>query len=217
MSILASQHCLPGLRLLFRLDRLVSGLCVLASSAAAARSVLAAAEAGCVSKVYCARVAGRLCAGSAASALRSRGGAWASGLQAQALGSWEAALQLWQLHRGGEGSSHAPQLYACAGADWSAEQLLQAAAAAAAGSSSTGSTGDCSALLPPVLLTLSLPIQLQPGKRGRFMAAEPGQGSQGPNSGINPGSVRVTVTAGRKNGPDPDFFKACPGESPWQP
>jgi hypothetical protein len=28
-----------------------------------------------------------------------------------------------------------------------------------------------------------------------------------PDSGINPGTV--TVTAGRKNGPSPDSFKAC--------
>jgi tRNA pseudouridine synthase 9 len=140
-----------GLHLLFRLDRLVSGLCLLATSAAAAAAARAALREPSARKVYLARVHGLL-----HPAAFAAGAAGDGDVRVQALGGWAAALA-WL------GADAAPAL---AG-------LLPRGEGEAAGG---GAGGGGATALPPHLITLRHPIREVAGMHGRFAAGPRGGG-----------------------------------------
>lgn len=100
-----------SLHLLFRLDRLVSGLLVFATSRAAAARWMESAESGALSKIYVARVSGRLCVASLVKAATDAGDCSISSLPS--LPSWSAFLDSWRL----TGSRDA-RISAFAGRQW---------------------------------------------------------------------------------------------------
>lgn len=103
-AILESEHGVrdaganspsSSLHLLFRLDRLVSGLLVFATTRAAAARWTERAESGALSKVYVARVSGRVCVDSLVGAASDAGDCSLAALPSPP--SWAALLASWQL------------------------------------------------------------------------------------------------------------------------
>jgi 23S rRNA-/tRNA-specific pseudouridylate synthase len=137
--------------MLFRLDRLVSGLLLFAASEAACAAFHASGAAGGTVKVYAARLLGRV-EPRALAAARAGGG----GVSLAAHDSWGALLRAWAL--GGEGRG--VEAFVGAGPRWGAPELLR------------GSGG-----AEPVELCIDYPLLPAPGRRGgRFLAGAAGAG-----------------------------------------
>ena len=149
-----------AVRMLFRLDRLVSGLVVFALSAEACSAFHASGAAGDAHKIYAARLAGRVHPEALCASAGARGD---RGLSLLHHASWPSLLRDWRLEGGGGGSSGdsggsgegagAIDAFVGIGGRWGAAELLRGRS-----------------MEPPVELCIDYPLLPAPGRRGRFVA-----------------------------------------------
>jgi 23S rRNA-/tRNA-specific pseudouridylate synthase len=161
----------PPLHVLYRIDRLVSGLVLFATDSALAAEFLERLRGADVRKVYLARVAGRI-RGAAEEGVGDAAappGSVARGVTAAPVdGGWTGVRDMLL---GGGSDEHVRRVV---------DPLVES-------SGRTGGQGvgegalppGLGVLLAPVLLTIARPIAEIPGKHGRFISLDPQQGGAG--------------------------------------
>lgn len=152
LHILEGEHGTCPRHLLYRLDRLTSGLVMLANTPEDARAFAKASKRGELAKMYLARVVGRMDAQSVSSACGDDPDVCVTPIGGMPADTWLEALEREGLLMGA----------------WAREHVVPRGAGAAAEERTSGSAW--AALLPPVAIRCTHPIRLIPGKRGRFEA-----------------------------------------------